>query len=584
MTYQAPLADMTLALAAQPSWRRLQQAGVFEDLSEAFVEQILSEAGRFCADVIAPLQRVGDANPAHLENGVVRTSPGYKDAYAQLVEAGWQSLPFPPEHGGMGLPRVLATAVIEMIQSADMAFGLAPMLSLGAVEALIAHGTEAQQAAYLPKLVTGEWTGTMNLTEPQAGSDLAGLKTKAIPDGEGGYRLFGQKIYITWGEHDCADNIVHLVLARLPDAPEGTRGISLFLAPKFLVNADGGLGARNDLRAIGLEHKLGIHGSPTCTMAFGEAEGAVAELIGEPHRGLAAMFTMMNSARLNVGAQGVGVAERAYQKALAYAMERRQGRAPGVDAPAPHPIAHHPDIGRLLMVARAKILAGRAICFAQALAADLAHHGLDETAAAREALLTPIAKAWGTDMGCEVTSSTLQVHGGMGFVEETGAAQYYRDVRIAPIYEGTNGIQAMDLVGRKVAADEGRAMAALLGEIRDHAKALAEGPLSDLAPALERGLGALAEATAYMVQAEPRDRLAGATPYLSLAGDVIGAHLLLAEAETAADVEHAGAGARAALARVFAQAVLSLAPGKAQDAMAGVEALDAATQAALDAA
>jgi alkylation response protein AidB-like acyl-CoA dehydrogenase len=469
-----------------------------------------------------------------------------------------------------------------------MAFALNPMLTHGAMEALAAHGSARQRALYLPRLVSGEWTGTMNLTEPHAGSDLSGLRTKAEPDGNGGFRLTGQKIYITWGDHDVADNIIHLVLARLPDAPEGTRGISLFLAPKRLVADDGGLGMRNGLRAGGIEHKLGIHASPTCTMLF---EGAHAELVGTPGQGLAHMFTMMNSARLNVGVEGVGIAERAFQQALAYTLERRQGRSTWSEE-QPAATFDHPDVRRSLMSMKARIEAARAICLETAVDADLARVASTpearEAARLREELLVPVAKAWSTDMGVAVASESLQLHGGMGYVEETGAAQHYRDARIAPIYEGTNAIQAIDLAGRKLAMDGGSAVRTLLSEVRDTAAELVAHDDSRLLGPGRRLAAAADEATAatqWLVNHKGEaDALAGATPYLTLLGDVTGGWLLGKGAlASEALPDRAYADVKVGLLQVYGGEVLTAAPARCAAVTAGAAALEAVTPEALGA-
>ncbi len=419
--------------------------------------------------MLAPLNPIGHKTGAKLTDAGVVAAPGLSDAYRQFVEGGWMGLAFPEAFGGQGLPKPLALAVFEMIHGANMAFGLCPLLSFGAIEALLAHGSEELQQTYLPKLISGEWTGAMNLTEPQAGSDVGALVTKAVPNGDGSYAITGQKIFITWGDHDMTPNIIQLVLARLPDAPAGSKGISLFVAPKFFVNADGSLGERNSFKCIGLEHKMGIHASPTCVMEYSGAKGW---LVGEPNKGLAAMFTMMNSARLNVGLEGVAVGEAALQAGVAYAQDRKQGAAPGVQGSAP--IIHHPDVQRMLATMASGVQAARAICYACGAAADLAEHHPDEAVRkankAREDLLTPLAKAWSTDRSIEVTNLGVQIHGGMGFMSETAAAQYYLDARITPIYEGTNGIQAMDLVGRKLSGDGGAAMAAMLADVRATAR------------------------------------------------------------------------------------------------------------------
>ena len=463
MSFRAPVRD--LAFALQTVGHPALLARAFPDLDADTVRAVLQAAGGFVEAELAPLNRRGDIEGARYENGRVTAAPGFAEAYRAFAAGGWNSLSADPGFGGQGLPKALELAVFEMVHAANMAFGLCPMLTQAAIEALSQHGTERQKRLVLPRLVSGEWTGTMNLTEPQAGSDLAALTTRAEPDGAGGFRLTGQKIFITWGDHDVADNICHLVLARTPDAPPGVKGISLFLASKRLVNEDGSLGGPNDLRPASIEHKLGIHGSPTCVMLY---EGARAELVGELGQGLPHMFVMMNAARLQVGVQGVAIAERAFQQALAFAQERRQGRAVwSGDYPAP--IYAHPDVRRTLMLMKAKIEAARAICLTTGVLADLAR--LAETqeeraaAGARQELLTPIAKAWSTDVGVEVASLGVQVHGGMGFIEETGAAQHYRDARIAPIYEGANGIQANDLVGRKAPMADGAVVRELCAEM-----------------------------------------------------------------------------------------------------------------------
>ncbi len=452
MPYRSPVHDILFSLSAVADLPGLLSQGRMGDLDWEAVTSIITEAGRFATEEIAPLNRIGDLNGAAYENGVVRTAPGFADVYRRWAEAGWNGVSAPPEFGGMGLPHLVNVGATEIWNGASMAFALCPLLTEGAIGALKAHGSRELADAYLPQMVSGRWTGTMNLTEPQAGSDLNAVRTRAERAEDGSYRLFGQKIFITYGEHDMAENIIHLVLARLANAPAGTRGLSLFLAPKFLVNADGSLGARNDLRCAGIEHKLGIHGSPTCVMAYGDNDGAKAWLIGEENRGLNAMFVMMNAARLAVGAQGVAIADRAYQQALTYARERRQGRGSKADGMAP--IIEHPDVQRMLMTMKANVHAARGICCLTGVSLDLADHALtqdERTAAAnRAALLTPIAKAFSTDIGDETTSIGVQVHGGMGFIEETGAAQHMRDARIAAIYEGANGIHAIDLVQRKL--------------------------------------------------------------------------------------------------------------------------------------
>ncbi|QPC42077.1 acyl-CoA dehydrogenase [Kaustia mangrovi] len=560
MSYRPQTESLTHVLNDIAGFSGLVEDGVFADLSSDLVEQILEEAGRFAGEVLAPINRVGDETGATRNpDGSVTTAPGWKEAYAQWVEAGWGGLPCPAEYGGQGLPVSLGLAVQELWNTAASAFGIGTLLTQGAAEALNAFGSDALKARYLPKLATGEWTGTMVLTEPQAGSDLGLIKTKAEPAGDGTYRIRGTKIFITYGEHDLTDNIVHFVLARLPDAPAGTKGISMFLVPKVLVNEDGSLGERNDVQCAGLEHKLGIHGSPTCTMAFGEAEGAVGWLVGEENRGLHHMFMMMNNARLHVGMQGVAVAERATQQALAYARERRQGKRPGGDGLAA--IVEHPDVRRMLMDMRVRTEAARAICFVTARALDLSTHGRDEgerrANAALCALLTPVAKAFGTDTGVEVASTGIQVHGGMGFIEETGAAQHYRDARITPIYEGTNGIQAIDLVTRKVTMEGGETVRAHIASLKEIAREVAASNtpgFGETAARLDMALDALEEATEWLLGALGDDAdlaLAGAVPYLKLFGLASGGAYL---ARGALGAKGSGSGdARIRIARYFAE-------------------------------
>ncbi|MGE6697935.1 acyl-CoA dehydrogenase [Hyphomonas sp. NPDC076900] len=568
MAYDAPVSDIEFALTAFARIERLQGLPGHEAYDPDLVRPILEEAAKLARDVLAPLNPVGDAHGAVLTADGVVAPPGFGDAYKAFVEGGWMGLAAPEEWGGQGLPKALALGVMEMFHGANMAFGLCPMLSFGAIEALLAHGTDAQRAAYLPKLVSGEWTGTMNLTEPQAGSDVGALKTKAEPLEDGSYSITGQKIFITWGDHDMAENIIHLVLARLPDAPAGSKGISLFIVPKFILDAEGNPGERNGARCIGLEKKMGIHGSPTCVMEYSAAKGW---LIGEANRGLACMFTMMNSARLNVGLEGVAVGEAAFQTAFAYAQERKQGAAAGVTGAAP--ILHHADVRRTLTTMRAKVAAARAICYACGVAADLAHSSPDAdlraAAKMREDLLTPIAKAWSTDVGVEVASLGVQVHGGMGFMNETLAAQLYRDARIAPIYEGTNGIQAIDLVGRKLSGTKGASMQAMLAEVEEtvrEARATNDPQLVQIADRLKAASAALSEASDWMVKTladEPEKGLAGATEYLALAGDVIGGHFLALGAIAARAGQDMDQRARQlALAGFFAETALASAPGR----------------------
>jgi len=579
MTYRPPVRDMAYLLNEVAGLKDLLGAGPFADVSTDLVEAVMEEGAKLAADVLAPLNRSGDAEGAKLKNAGVSVPSGFADAYRKWVEGGWGSLAASPDFGGQGLPVALSVAMQEMWNAACMSFGLCPILSQGSIEALTAHGTDEQKQLYLAKLISGEWTGTMNLTEPQAGSDLNALKAKAIPQGDGTYRITGTKIFITYGDHDMAENIVHLVLARLPDAPAGTRGISLFLVPKFLVNANGTLGARNDAYCIGLEEKLGIHGSPTCVMSYGENGGATGWLIGEENRGLACMFTMMNNARLLVGTQGVAIAEAAYQHALAYAKERKQGRPLGSDLAAGEmaPIIEHPDIRRMLLTMKAMTEASRALCYATAVAIDGAHSGGSEdkrrTAQARADLLTPIAKSFSTDAGVETASIGVQIHGGMGFIEETGAAQFLRDARILPIYEGTNGIQAIDLVMRKLPLGNGDVARTFIAEMRDTAKEARSSNdklMTGIGAALDDALDTLDKATDYMLanlKSSPNDCLAGATPYLRLFGTAAGGHYL-----TRAAMGN-GVSARREIAQFYAANILPGVHGLLAPAMAGAESL-----------
>jgi alkylation response protein AidB-like acyl-CoA dehydrogenase len=567
MTFRAPVRDIAFALRTA-GFDALATSGAFPQADPETVQAVLDAAGAFATQVLAPLNRVGDVERARYEDGGVRAAPGFADAYRAFADGGWTSLSADPAFGGQGLPKALELAVFEMVHAANMAFGLCPMLSQGAVEALTRHGSERQKRLVLPKLVSGQWTGAMDLTEPQAGSDLSGLTTRAEPDGEGGYRLSGQKIYITWGDHDMAENICHMVLARTPDAPPGVKGVSLFLVPKREITADGGLGPPNALRAASIEHKLGIHGSPTCVMLF---DGARAELVGGLGAGLSQMFVMMNAARLQVGAEGVGIAERAMQQALAYAQERRQGRSPW-SGESPAVLFDLPDVRRTLLLAKAKVAAARGICLTTAIQADLAASAQTASegaaARARQELLTPIAKAWCTEIGVEVASLALQVHGGAGYIEQTGAAQPYRDARIAPIYEGTNGIQAIDLVGRKLRQDGGAALRDLLEEIRGTARAMAaDGGLAPQGATLAAAVEALDAATEWQLAASSADSLVSATPYLMLAGDVVGGWILGRQALAAADSTAPWLQAQAALAEIYMSQVLSRAPGAAAAVM-----------------
>lgn len=469
MSYAAPVKDIAFVLEHVIGIDDIAQLEGFEEATSDLVEAILEESGRFTGEVLAPLNRTGDTQGCEWQDGQVRTPEGWKQAYAQFIESGWGSLSFPVEYGGQGLPMTVSAAVQEMWHSSNMSFGLCPLLTQGAVDAIAHHASDELRQRYLPKMVEGQWTGTMNLTEPQAGSDLAAVRSTAVPE-EDHYRISGQKIFITYGEHDLSENIIHLVLARLPDAPDGVKGISLFIVPKFLVNEDGSLGERNDVRCVSIEHKLGIHGSPTCVMSYGDEGGAIGYLVGKEHHGLAYMFTMMNQARHAVGVEGYGIAERAYQQALAYARERRQGKTLLGRSEEDHMIINHPDVRRILMTMKSGIEAMRSLGLECASAFDHARRHADSTVRERMQrrgeLLTPLVKGWSTELGVDLCSLGVQVHGGMGFIEETGAAQYLRDARIAPIYEGTTAIQANDLIGRKTARDGGQGMAELISDMR----------------------------------------------------------------------------------------------------------------------
>ncbi len=576
MTYVAPLKDMQFVLREVAGLDRIAALPGGEVAEPELVAQVLEQAAKLAEEELAPLNAPGDRSGSVLENGVVRTPPGWRDAYRKYVDGGWNSVPFDPEYGGQGFPWVIAAAIQEMWQSANMSFGLCPLLNQGAVELLQAHGSPEQKRLFLPKMVSGEWTGTMNLTEPQAGSDVGALRTRAVP-ADGHYRITGQKIFITYGDHDLADNIIHMVLARTPGAPAGTRGISLFIVPKILVGPDGRLQGRNDLRCVSLEHKLGIKASPTAVMAYGDTEGAIGFLVGEENRGLEYMFTMMNNARLNVGLQGVAIAERAYQQARDYAKTRIQGRGLGGRTSDAVAIINHPDVRRMLLTMRAATEAARALTYYAFAALDLAKRHPDAGERARQQaladLLTPVAKAWCTDLGVEVASTGIQVHGGVGFIEETGAAQHLRDARIAPIYEGTNGIQANDLVFRKIGRDEGAAAKAFLDEVGALEAKLASAPGEDLArigAQLVAGVSTLRDATDWIVatqRQEPRAVAAGAVPYLRLFGTVAGGYLM-AKAAFAAQraIADGNASDRAfcetkiATARFYADHFLSQAP------------------------
>ncbi|MGS0755920.1 acyl-CoA dehydrogenase [Roseateles sp. GG27B] len=538
--YAAPLRDMLFAMQELGGLDAVLAQPGNQELGGDLVEAILDESAKFASQVLAPINKPGDQQGCTWSAGVVSTADGFKDAYAEFCAAGWNGMPARTEFGGQGLPTLLSTAVLEMWKASNMAFSLCQMLTLGAVEAIAHHGSDELKRIYLPAMVEGRWTGTMNITEPQAGSDLAAIRSKAVPAGEGEgdhYRVSGSKIFITWGEHDMAENIIHLVLARLPDAPAGVKGISLFLCPKFLVNADGTLGARNDLICTSIEHKLGIHGSATASMSFGETGGAIGWLVGEPNQGLACMFTMMNHARLNVGLEGVAISERAYQQARAFALDRVQGKTlGGGDGHASKTIIGHPDVRRMLMDMKARIEAMRALAYYTAGQMDCAQGHADparrSAAQRRVDLLIPVVKGWCTENALGITSNGVQIHGGMGFIEETGASQHLRDARITTLYEGTTGIQANDLIGRKLARDGGAAMRSLIAEISDEPMAGASADLSRAA--MRHALRALTEATDSLLSAPARDAAAGAVPYLMLCGTVIGGWLMARSANAAA--------------------------------------------------
>lgn len=543
--YRAPLEEIRFSLETAGGMRDWTSVPAFEEAGEDLIAAILEEAGKLASGIIAPTNRIGDEIGAKLtDNGVV-TPDAFKPMHQAFVEGGWSTLSAKPELGGQGLPNALSIAVTEMVTSANMAYSLMPLLTAGAIEAIDAHGTEDQRHKYLPKMITGEWSGAMNLTEPSAGSDVGALRAKAVPQGDGTYKISGQKIFITWGDHDLSENVIHLVLARLPDAPAGTKGISMFLVPKFHVGDDGALGARNDVKCVSLEHKLGIHASPTCVMSFGEEDNCIGYIVGEENRGMANMFTMMNHARIGVGLEGVAIAERAYQHAASFAMERVQSAAIGSQSRESVTIINHPDVRRMLMTMRATAEAARAIIYRNVWALDRAHHMADEEARASakgEAdLLTPLSKAYSTDIGVEAASLAVQIHGGMGFVEETGVAQYYRDARIAPIYEGTNGIQALDLVGRKLNAEGGRHWQALLDEMRGFVANEGAAFAVQLQPAID----ALDDAAHTLLKngvEQVVDTAAAATPYLRLFSTVLGAYLLSRQAVEAEKRLKAGGG------------------------------------------
>jgi alkylation response protein AidB-like acyl-CoA dehydrogenase len=575
VSYRAPVKDMLFCMKELAGLAEVAKLPGFEDAGVETAQAVLEECARFNEGVVAPLNVEGDRNPSAWKDGQVTTTPGFKEAFRQFAEGGWQGLQHPTDFGGQGLPKTIGAACIEMINSANLSFALCPLLTDGAIEALLTAGSPEQQRTYIPKMISGQWTGTMNLTEPQAGSDLALVRTRAEPQPDGTYKLFGTKIFITYGEHDMAENIVHLVLARVSGAPEGVKGISLFIVPKFLVQPDGTLGERNDVHCVSIEHKLGIKASPTAVLQFGDHGGAVGYLVGQENRGLEYMFIMMNAARYAVGVQGIAVAERAYQQAAAYAKERIQSRPVDGSKPGSAPIIHHPDVRRMLMTMRAYTEGCRAMAITAAAAYDAAHAHPDADVRKQNQafyeFMVPLVKGYSTEMSLEVTSLGVQVHGGMGFIEETGAAQHYRDSRILPIYEGTTAIQANDLVGRKTARDGGQVAKAIAGQIEATETALARRD-SVAARAVLKRLKAAREAFVQVVdfiasqaKASPNAAFAGSVPYLMLAGNVVAGWqlaraLMVAEDRLAAGEDTAFMQAKIATARFYAEHILAKAP------------------------
>ncbi|QCP50546.1 acyl-CoA dehydrogenase [Trinickia violacea] len=569
MSYTAPIKDMLFVMKDLAGLDDVAALPGFEDATSETAQAVLDEAAKLCGEVLAPLNVEGDRNPSSWKDGVVSASPGFKDAFRQFAEGGWQGVQHPTEYEGQGLPKLIGTPCVEMLNASNLSFALCPLLTDGAIEALLTAGTEEQKQRYVPKLISGEWTGTMNLTEPQAGSDLALVRTRAEPQGDGTYRVFGTKIFITWGEHDMADNIVHLVLARLLDAPEGVKGISLFIVPKFMIDDDGTLGARNDVHCVSIEHKLGIKASPTAVLQFGDHGGAIGYLVGEENRGLEYMFIMMNAARFAVGMQGIGIADRAYQKAVAYAKERVQSRPVDGTAKQPVTIIHHPDVRRMLASMRALTEGARALAYVAAAHCDIAHRHADEAVRTEHQAiyeyLVPVVKGWSTEMSIDVASLGVQVHGGMGFIEETGAAQFYRDARILTIYEGTTAIQANDLIGRKTLRDGGAIAKKLLADVAQTVEALAAhqgAAFASMREQLANGHRALGAAVDYVLanaKSDPNAVFAGSVPYLKLAGVVLcgwqmARALLAAEANEASDPSFYSA--KMATARFYAEHVL----------------------------
>ncbi len=572
MSYVAPLKDMAFVMNELAGLEAISQLPGCEDATPETAEAVLEENAKFCSEVVAPLNWAGDCAPSSWHGGEVKTTPGFKEAFKAFGQAGWQGVQHPVNYGGQGLPKLLATPCIEMLNSANLSFALCPLLTDGAIEALMTAGTDAQKNLYLEKLISGQWTGTMNLTEPQAGSDLSLVRSRAVPEADGTYKVFGTKIYITYGEHDMAENIIHLVLARTPDAPEGVKGISLFIVPKFLVKADGSLGDRNDVHCVSIEHKLGIKASPTAVLQYGDHGGAIGYLVGQENRGLEYMFIMMNAARFAVGMQGIAVAERAYQKAVGYARDRVQSRDLAGSA-GPVAIIHHPDVKRMLMSMRAQTEAARALSYVTAAAFDAAHHHADEATRkvnhAFYEFMVPIVKGWSTEMSIDVASTGVQVHGGMGFIEETGAAQHYRDARILTIYEGTTAIQANDLVGRKTLRDGGELAKNLLSQVAATAAELTSSGNAELVAIGQRlaaasaDLKSIVEFIAANGKADIKAAFAGSVPYLKIAGIVFGGWQMARAAKIATAKLAEGGGdasfykAKIATARFFADHYLS---------------------------
>lgn len=565
--YKAPLTDIEYVLNRHCDLAHLMALPRFKDVDVSMVPDVLAEAARFFEEQFAPLNAVGDTEGSvRNDDGSVTTPTGFKEAYKAYVDAGWGALPFDAGFGGGGFPWLVTIAVQEMMNSANMALAMAPLLTQGAIDAINHHGSEEQKMMYLPKMITGEWTGTMNLTEPDAGSDVGAVRSKAVKQTDGTYLISGTKIYITFGNHDMADNIIHLVLARTPDAPPGTKGISCFIVPDRFVNDDGTLGAKNDVTCVSIEHKMGIKASPTCVLSYGDNGGAVGYLIGEENHGMAYMFTMMNQARLLVGMEGLGLAERAYQQSLEWSIERKQGRAPGAPAGANSPIVDHPDVKRMLATMKSTIEALRRLLYWNAACLDIAEHHPDaderEKASDMAALLTPLSKGWGTDMGVELTGMAIQIHGGMGFIEETGVAQHYRDARITTIYEGTNGIQAMDLVGRKLGMKQGAVLMGLLADMRALDTSLARhSELAGVRAALISAVDTTERTTRWLLEhaQNPLDVLSGATPYLRLLSTVTGGYLMAKSGVIAlesTDLDSATREARVATSRFFCEQLL----------------------------